>query len=66
MGGSGYGQGTRGLDAGTGGVRDSYNPSKGSIASQSQYSDELEREAREGRNGPLTRFLRAIRRSIWG
>lgn len=46
--------------------RDSYRPDRGSIASQAQYSTEIENEAREGRKGPLTRFLRAIRRTFWG
>ncbi len=56
----------RDLDPGTGGVRDTYQPNTGSIASQAQYTAELEKEARESRKGPLARFLRAIRRSIWG
>ena len=56
----------RDLDPGTGGVRDTYKPITGGIASQAQYTTELENEAREGRKGPLTRFVRAVRRSIWG
>ena len=56
----------RDLDPGTGGVRDTYQPNTGSTASQAQYTDEIEKEAREGRKGPLARFLRAIRRAIWG
>jgi hypothetical protein len=56
----------RELDAGTGGVRDTYQPNTGSIASQAQYTAEIEKAAWEGRKGPLARFLRAIRRSIWG
>lgn len=65
FGGGGLG-GTRGLDAGTGGVRDSYRPDTGSIASQAQYTEEIEKEIREGKKSPLSRLLRAIRRSIRG
>jgi hypothetical protein len=56
----------RDLDNGTGGVRDTYQPHTGSVASQAQYTAEIEKAARDGRKGPLARFLRAIRRSVWG
>jgi hypothetical protein len=56
----------RNLDPGTGGVRDSYKPDLGSIASQSQYSDDIEKEARAPKKGLVTRILLAIRRSVWG
>ena len=53
------------LDSGTGGVRDTYKPNLGSIASQAQYSAELEKEARAKKKGLLSRLLVAVRRSIW-
>ena len=55
----------RDLDPGTGGVRDTYQPNAGSIASQAQYTAEIEKDGRQGTKGPLARFLRVIRRSIW-
>jgi len=54
------------LNPGTGGVRDTYQPSEGSIASQAQYTEEIEREARSGKRNLLVRFLIAVRRSVWG
>jgi hypothetical protein len=56
----------RDLDPGTGGVRDTYMPSEGSIASQSGYSDEIEKEELAPKKSLLARMLIAVRRSIWG
>jgi len=57
---------TGSLDAGTGGVRDTYKPNLGSIASQAQYTAELEKEAAAGKKGLIARLLRAVRRVFWG
>jgi hypothetical protein len=57
---------TGSLNPGTGGVRDTYQPNLGSLASQAEYTAELEREAAEGKKGPITRLLRAVRRLFWG
>jgi len=57
---------TGSLDPGTGGVRDTYKPNLGSIASQAQYTEEIERDARAGKRRLLVRFLTALRRSVWG
>ena len=64
--GDGAGWHTGSLDPGTGGVRDSYNPSTGSAWQQAEYAEETEREVREGRKPILRRVWIAIRRSIWG
>lgn len=57
---------TGSLHPGTGGVRDSYNPSTGAAWSQAEYAEETLREVREGRKPLLTRIWRAVRRGIWG
>jgi hypothetical protein len=55
---------------GTGGNRDTYNPSHGSVASQAQHTEDLERVAalagRKGLSGVIARFLVALRRIVWG
>jgi hypothetical protein len=61
---------TGSLDPGTGGDRDTYNPSHGTIASQAQHTADLEREAamasKKGISGFITRFLTRLRRIAWG
>lgn len=57
---------TGSLDPGTGGVRDTYNPSEGSIASQAEYTAQLEEDAIVARRGLLARLWTAVRRSVWG
>jgi hypothetical protein len=57
---------TGSLNPGTGGNRDTYKPNMGSLATQAEYTAELEREAAEGRKPLLIRVWRAVRRSIWG
>jgi hypothetical protein len=57
---------TGSLNPGTGGVRDSYDPSTGAAWEQAEYAAETEREVREGKKPILTRVWVAIRRSIWG
>ena len=57
---------TGSLDAGTGGVRDTYKPNLGSIASQAEYTAELEREAIARKKGLIARLLDALRRLFWG
>jgi hypothetical protein len=54
------------LDNGTGGVRDTYNPSGGSTWSQAEYAAETEREVAQGKKPLLTRIWSAVRRSIRG
>jgi hypothetical protein len=54
------------LDAGTGGVRDTYKPNLGSIASQAQYTADLEQEAIASKKGLIARWLGALRRLVWG
>jgi hypothetical protein len=54
---------------GAGGNRDTYNPSRGTVASQAEYAADTEREAAEGRTGLLAviaRFLGALRRMVPG
>jgi len=57
---------TGSLDPGTGGVRDTYQPNLGSIASQAQYTADLESEAIAGKKGLIARLLGALRRLVWG
>ena len=57
---------TGSVDAGTGGVRDTYKPSTGSAWSQAEYAEMTETEAREGRKPVLRRLWLAIRRTVWG
>jgi hypothetical protein len=57
---------TGSLDAGTGGVRDTYKPNLGSIASQAQHTADLEQEAIAGKKGLIVRLLGALRRLFWG
>lgn len=61
---------TGSLDPGTGGDRDTYNPSRGTIASQAQHTADLERQAamasKKGISGIITRFLTRLRRIVWG
>ncbi len=74
--GGGSGWHTGSLDPGTGGVRDTYKPNLGSVASQSQHSADIEREelaeqqeelaAKEGRPGLVARVRRSVRRLFQG
>ena len=57
---------TGSLNPGTGGVRDTYNPSTGSTWSQAEYAEMTEREARERRKPILVRLWLVIRRTVWG
>lgn len=57
---------TGSLNPGTGGVRDTYNPSTGSPWSQAGYAEMTEREARESRKPLLVRLWIAVRRTVWG
>lgn len=61
---------TGSLDPGTGGNRDTYNPSHGSIASQAQHTADLEREAtmagKKGLLGLIARLRDAMHRLFWG
>lgn len=57
------------LNPGTGGNRDTYNPSQGSIASQAQHTANIEREMRqrrEGLRGLVARVQGALHRMVWG
>lgn len=58
---TGGGWHTGSLDAGTGGVRDGYNPDLSTLP-QAEYAAELEKEAATARKGPLARIGRALRR----
>ncbi len=54
---------------GSGGNRDTYNPSQGSIASQAQHTAGIEREAEDQRRGLsrlVARVLGALHRMVWG
>lgn len=60
---------TGSLDPGTGGNRDTYNPSQGSIASLAQHTADVERElaaGRKGLRGLIARVLGALHRMVWG
>jgi hypothetical protein len=57
---------TGSLNPGTGGDRDTYNPSTGSAWSQAEYAEMTEKEAREGRKPILVRLWLAVRRTVWG
>ena len=46
--------------------RDTYKPNMGSIASQAQYTSELEADALIAKRGILARVWTAVRRSVWG
>ena len=46
--------------------RDTYKPNLGSIASQAEYTSELEEDARVAKRGVLARVWTAVRRSVWG
>jgi hypothetical protein len=46
--------------------RDTYKPNMGSIASQAQYSSELEEDALVAKRGLLARLWTTVRRSVWG
>jgi hypothetical protein len=62
----GPGQPNNSLNPGTGGVRDTYQPSEGEAWSQAEYAEQTEREAREGRKPVYTRVWLAVRRWVWG
>jgi hypothetical protein len=57
---------TGSLNPGTGGNRDSYDPSQGAAWSQAEYAQETEEEVHGPRRSPLKRIWIAVRRSIWG
>jgi hypothetical protein len=57
---------TGSLHPGTGGVRDSYNPSTGAAWSQAEYAEETLQEVSEPRKPVLSRFWIAVRRLVWG
>jgi hypothetical protein len=46
--------------------RDTYKPNKGNIASQAEYTSELEEDARVAKLGLFARVWTAVRRSVWG
>lgn len=57
---------TGSMNPGTGGVRDTYKPNMGSLATQAEYTAQLEREAAERKKNLLVRIWRAVRQSVWG
>ena len=54
------------LDAGTGGVRDTYKPDTGSAWEQAEYAQLTEREVSEPRKPLLVRIWIRIRETVWG
>ena len=46
--------------------RDTYKPDAGSIASQAEYTSELEEDAVAPKRGIFARVWLAVRRSVWG
>ena len=69
--GGGFGAGgdgfhTGSLNPGTGGNRDSYDPSEGAAWSQAEYAKETAEDVYGPRKSVLKRMWIALRRSLWG
>jgi len=69
--GGGLGEGgggfhTGSLNPGTGGNRDSYDPSQGSAWEQAEYAKHTLEDVTGPKKSPLKRAWLAVRRSIWG
>jgi hypothetical protein len=63
-GGDGFHTGS--LNPGTGGNRDSYDPSQGSAWSQAEYARETLEDVSGPKKSILQRAWIAVRRSLWG